>query len=73
MVRPGFEARPRSGAAAPRWFVSHGTADEVLPIQRTSRRLVPALQREGYDVTYREFDGGHAVPLASAREALARL
>ena len=69
---PGFEAAPvRRGR--PAVFVSHGTADEVLPIQRTSRRLVPALQREGYDVTYREFDGGHAVPLASAREALARL
>jgi phospholipase/carboxylesterase len=25
----------------------------------------------GYDVRYREFDGGHAVPPAIAREALA--
>jgi predicted esterase len=34
----------------------------VLPIDRCSRRIVPTLRRAGYDVTQREFDGGHAVP-----------
>ena len=58
---PGFEAsRGRHGD--PRFFVSHGTADRVLPIERCSRRLVPALEEHGYDVTYREFTGGHEVP-----------
>ncbi len=39
---PGFVPPvPRSGK--PRVFVSHGDADAVLPIDRTSRRLVPAL------------------------------
>lgn len=42
--------------------VSHGDADDVLPIGRTSRRLVPALKKDGYDVTYREFKGPHTVP-----------
>jgi predicted esterase len=58
---PGFEA---AGVAngRPRFFVSHGTGDQVLPIDRCSRRLVPALERAGYDVTYREFEGGHQVP-----------
>jgi len=31
----------------------------VLPIDRCSRRLVPILREDGYDVDYREFDGGH--------------
>jgi predicted esterase len=58
---PGFlePARPRGKPAC---FVSHGTADPVLPIERTSRVIVPRLRRDGYDVTYREFSGGHAVP-----------
>ena len=52
-------------------FISHGTADEILPIDRTSRRIVPSLKRRGYRVTYREFNGPHAVPGEIALEALA--
>jgi phospholipase/carboxylesterase len=33
----------------------------VLPIDRCSRRIVPGLERCGYDVLYREFDGGHTI------------
>jgi predicted esterase len=51
-------------------FMSHGTADEILPIDRCSRRIVPALQKRGYAVTYREFEGGHGVPQDVAREGL---
>ena len=66
---PGFvPVAPRDGA--PRFFVSHGTADDVLPIDRTSRRIVPALRTEGLDVTYREFPGPHTVPPQIAREAV---
>lgn len=70
---PGFvpPGAPRSGR--PRIFVSHGDADEVLPIGRTSRRIVPALREDGYDVTYREFRGPHTVPPDIAREAVDRL
>ena len=60
---PGFAA-PAQAHGRPRVFVSHGDADAVLPIDRCSRRLVPALRRSGYDVTYEEFVGGHAVPPA---------
>ena len=66
---PGF-AEPATQRGEPAVFVSHGTGDEVLPIGRTSRRIVPQLERMGYAVTYREFDGPHAVPEAVAREAL---
>lgn len=66
---PGFvPPGPRIGK--PRIFVSHGDADAVLPIGKTSRRLVPALREEGLDVTYREFVGPHAVPAHIAEEAL---
>jgi predicted esterase len=42
----------------------------VLPIERCSRKIVPQLEREGYEVRYREFDGPHTVPETVAREAL---
>ncbi len=58
---PGFvaAAAPRG---RPRIFVSHGTADAVLPIDRCSRRLVPLLRQAEYEVTYQEFEGPHTVP-----------
>ena len=66
---PGYV--PSSDAEGkPSVFVSHGTADGVLPIDRCSRRIVPALQRRSYDVRYREFEGGHEVPAEIAEEAL---
>jgi phospholipase/carboxylesterase len=66
---PGFVVPgPTSGVA--RVFVSHGTADDVLPIGATSHRIVPRLEDDGYEVRYREFEGGHVVPPEIAREAL---
>ena len=65
---PGFAA-PAGRVGSPRIFVSHGTRDAVLPIDRCSRRIVPTLRRNGYGVTYREFEGGHTVPPEVAREA----
>jgi len=66
---PGFvvDGAPQG---RPRLFISHGTADNILPIDESSRLIVPALQRRGYDVTFREFDGGHEVPVAVAREGM---
>jgi predicted esterase len=66
---PGF-MHPATRRGKPQLFVSHGTADEILPIDATSRRLVPALRADGYDVTYKEFTGPHTVPPDVAREAL---
>ncbi|PLS87649.1 MAG: phospholipase [Actinobacteria bacterium] len=68
---PGFMA-PSGQVGVPRFFISHGTRDDVLPIGLCSRRIVPQLQRAGYDVTYREFEGGHTVPPEIAREAADR-
>jgi phospholipase/carboxylesterase len=67
---PGFVAS-RGQEGRPRIFVSHGSRDQILPIGTTSRRLVPALESAGYDVTYREFDGPHTVPSAIAQKGFA--
>jgi phospholipase/carboxylesterase len=66
---PGFVVE-RIPVGRPRCFVSHGTADEILPIERCSRRIVPVLEDRGYDVTYREFEGGHEVPPPIVAEAM---
>lgn len=66
---PGFVA-PAERHGSPGVFIAHGTRDPVLPIDRCSRRIVPQLQRAGYRVRYREFDGPHVVPALIAEEAV---
>jgi phospholipase/carboxylesterase len=66
---PGFVI-PGPARGKPRIFLSHGTADQILAIDTTSRRIVPELKRAGYDLTYREFEGPHTVTPAIAREGL---
>ncbi|MDP5183513.1 phospholipase [Blastococcus sp. BMG 814] len=57
---PGFAHPPRH-VGRPRLWITHGTGDRVLPVDRCGRRLAAAFDRSGYDVTYDEFDGGHVV------------
>ena len=68
---PGFMA-PGRPSGSPRVFISHGVSDTVLPIERCSRRLVPALDNAGYDVEYHEFEGGHIVPADMIDRAMER-
>jgi len=65
---PGFGLPPEIHGR-PRVFVSHGKDDAVLPIDRTSRRIVPRLERSGYDVRDVELDGLHTVPRETVRAA----
>jgi phospholipase/carboxylesterase len=66
---PGFVAEvARRGS--PRLFVSHGTRDEVLPIETCGRRIANEARRQGYDVRFLEFEGGHAVPPEVAEAAM---
>ena len=69
---PGF-VPPAPATGMPRVLISHGTGDAVLPIDATSRRIVPRLEAAGYDVTYREFEGGHEVPPSIVADAVAWL
>ena len=66
---PGFSSAGRE-RGSPDLFISHGTGDEVLPISRTSRMIVPVLRRQGYRLRYEEFEGGHLVPPALSEEAV---
>ncbi len=66
---PGFMA-PDEQIGKPRLFISHGTRDSVLPINACSRKIVPQVQRAGYDVLYQEFDGPHTIPQEVVRSAL---
>ena len=66
---PGFVVEGTSHGR-PDFFISHGTADPILPIESCSRLIVPSLRTRGYDVTFREFDGGHDVPAGIALDAM---
>jgi phospholipase/carboxylesterase len=56
---PGY-MMPPDRRGKPPVFISHGTHDDILPIEAASRRIVPQLKGWGYDVHYHEWDGGHA-------------
>lgn len=66
---PGFMAPPRQ-EGNPRIFISHGVHDRILPIDNASRSIAGRLKKARYRLTYREFDGPHAVPRSIAREAV---
>jgi phospholipase/carboxylesterase len=66
---PGFMA-PADLVERPPIFVAHGTEDRALPIDKTSRRFVPELRDEGYDVTYQEFEGKHEISPRISHDAL---
>lgn len=65
---PGFLVM-KSPQEKPRILVSHGTQDQVLPIEKCSRRIVPQLRGLAYTVDYREFDGRHEILTSMARAA----
>ena len=67
---PGFIPAGAKRNGKPRVFISHGTNDQILPIDQCSRRLAPELKRAGYPVTYEEFEGPHTVPPEIARKAM---
>jgi predicted esterase len=69
---PGFVV-PVRPIGTPRVWISHGRDDTVLPIDRTTRRIVPQLRAAGVPVEVHEFDGPHAVPPDVAEEGARRL
>ena len=40
-----------------------------MPIELSGRPFAARLKEEGYEVTYREYQGGHQTPPALVREA----
>jgi len=66
---PGFVV-PGPRVGTPRVYISHGRSDPVLPIHRTTRRIVPRLEAAGIPTTVREFDGPHLLPPDVAENAV---
>ena len=67
---PGLVDQVDQRGGQPSIFIAHGTRDEVLPIDASSGRRVLRLERDGYEVRFRKFDGGHKVPPEIAHEAV---
>jgi len=61
---------PAANMGRPHIFISHGTNDRILPIDGCGRRLAAQLTDAGYDVSFREFTGPHAVPPDIAKAAV---
>ena len=69
MVFSGGLMIPVRRRGKPRIFFGHGIDDHQMPIDDTSRKFAAQLKTEGYDVTTREYAGGHGVSLPVVREA----
>lgn len=67
---PGFSDPEEPIVGTPRVFVSHGTADRVLPVAASRNAIVPMFQMDGYSVEYVEFEGRHEIPAAVSMKAL---
>ena len=65
---PGFVTHG-TATGKPEVYITHGDADQILPYEETSERIVVALKRAGYQVTLKQFAGGHTVPPDLAIEA----
>ena len=57
-ISPGG-MNPAERRGRPKIFVTHGTKDQTLRIDRCSRSIVPHLKEDGYDVNYRETGVAH--------------
>lgn len=66
---PGFIIRNEPNGK-PRFFISHGTHDRILPIDACGRPIAARLKADGYEVNFREFEGDHEIPTDVAREGL---
>jgi len=54
----------------PKVFLSHGRQDTILPIDQCGRRIAAQLKREGYDLRFDEFDGGHTASAEMRERAI---
>jgi predicted esterase len=54
--------QPIAANGKPSIFLAHGRQDQTMPIGRTSRTFLARLKALAYDVTYREYEGGHTLP-----------
>ena len=62
------DERLAAAAGKARVFLAHGRQDQAIG-PASSRKAKERLERLGFDVTLREFDGGHTLPPEVLREA----
>jgi phospholipase/carboxylesterase len=67
---PGFLAVKGPSRKKSKIFIAHGRQDEILPIEQSGRRISSLLRQSGYNTTFREFEGGHALRPEIVREAM---
>ncbi len=75
IVRAGARGRiDKNGRLQiPQVYIAHGVADNVLPIGSTSRVFVSSLRKNGYNVEFHEFSGGHHLSRQVADQAMSWL
>jgi phospholipase/carboxylesterase len=61
---PGFHVEPAVINPRQRLFVAHSPTDQVLAFERTRDDTVASLKKAGFDLSFRQFDGGHRVDKA---------
>lgn len=67
---PGFFIPFEPLVGKPKIFISHGSADGILPVATTRDQIVPNFLQGEYEVEYKEFGGGHTIPDSIAEQAL---
>jgi phospholipase/carboxylesterase len=79
-LSPGFIVRAQArgriglrGVEVPLVYIAHGLGDNVLPITSTSRVFVASPRKNGYNVEFREFSGGHHASRQVADQAMSWL
>lgn len=70
MMFSGGSVYGNKGVGRPRLFISHGHQDDILPFDN-AQKIAELLRALGYDVTFRDFKGGHVIPEDVANDALA--
>jgi phospholipase/carboxylesterase len=67
---PGFHLEPAAINPRQRLFIAHSPTDQILPFERTRDDTVASLQKAGFDLRFRPFDGGHRVDKMVLSEAI---
>ncbi|MCL6698482.1 hypothetical protein LZ496_06755 [Sphingomonas sp. NSE70-1] len=58
---PGFHLEPAAIDPKQRLFIAHSPADQILSFERTRDDTVASLKKAGFDISFRQFEGGHRV------------
>jgi predicted esterase len=67
---PGFHLEPAAINPRQRLFIAHSPTDQILSFERTRDDTVASLKRAGFDISFRQFEGGHRVDKAILSEAV---